>query len=117
MAVRICRASSFDRETCIGLLAAHLVEQDLPADPAGIARSVDFALAAHSSAWLLLAELDGAAAGIMLANQIVSVETYGSPLWVRRLQSPIHANPKASEWAATMSERSVISEREALWTS
>ena len=85
MAISVRRATSSDRETCVRLLIAQLVEHELPADPAGVAAGVDLAFAPHSPAWLLLAELDGAAVGIILANQIVSVEKCGYTLWIEEL--------------------------------
>ena len=85
MAISVRRATSSDRETCVRLLTAQLVEHELPADPAGIAAGVDLAFAPHSPAWLLLAELDGTAVGIVLANQIVSVEKCGYTLWIEEL--------------------------------
>ena len=85
MAISVRRVTSSDRETCVRLLTAQLVEHELPADPAGIAAGVDLAFAPHSPAWLLLAELDGKAVGIILANQIVSVEKCGYTLWIEEL--------------------------------
>ena len=85
MSISVRTAGPADRQTCIRLLIAQLLEHELPADPAGIGGSVDFALAPHSPAWLLLAELDGAPVGIVLANQIVSVEKDGYTLWVEEL--------------------------------
>ena len=85
MAISIRRATSSDREACIGLLTAQLIEQNLPADRAGVVVAVDLALAPPSPGWLLLADLDGVAVGVMLANQIVSAEKYGSSLWVEEL--------------------------------
>jgi hypothetical protein len=55
MSIVVRRARPADRETCIRLLTAQLVEHDLPADPAGIGDGVDLAFAPHSPAWLLLA--------------------------------------------------------------
>ena len=78
-------ATDRDRETARALLAAQLVEHHLPADPAGVARGVDLALAPHSRAWLWLAEREGRAVGIFLANQIVSVERGGFTLWIEEL--------------------------------
>ena len=77
MAISIRLATSSEREICVRLLTAQLVEHNLPVDPIGIAYSGDLAVAPHSAAWLLLAELDGASVGIMLANQIVSVASSG----------------------------------------
>ena len=85
MSISVRVAGPADRETCIRLLTAQLVEHDLPADPAGIAGGMDLAFAPHSPAWVLLAELDGVPVGIVLANQIVSVEKYGYTLWVEEL--------------------------------
>jgi GNAT superfamily N-acetyltransferase len=85
MSISVRAASLADRETCIRLLIAQLLEHDLPADQAGVGAAVDLAFAQHSPAWLLLAELDGVAVGIILANQIVSVEKCGYTLWVEEL--------------------------------
>ena len=85
MAITVRAAGPADREACVGLLTAQLVEHHLPADPAGIAAGVDLALAPHSPAWLLLAEREGVPVGIVLANQIVSVEQCGYTLWVEEL--------------------------------
>ena len=85
MSTTVRAALPADRETCIRLLTAQLVEHALPADPAGIARGVDLALAPHSAAWLLLGERAGAPIGIVLANQVVSVEKGGHTLWVEEL--------------------------------
>ncbi len=85
MAISVRAANWGDREDCVRLLAAQLVEHNLPADPAGIGNGVDLALAPHSPAWLLLAELDNVPVGILLANQIVSVEKCGYTLWVEEL--------------------------------
>jgi len=57
----------------------------LPANPDGISRGIDRALAPHSPAWLWLAERDGRAVAVFLANQIVSVERGGFTLWVEEL--------------------------------
>ena len=46
---------------------------------------MELAFTPHSLIWLLLAELDGVAVGILLANQIVSVEKGGYTLWVEEL--------------------------------
>lgn len=85
MSTSVRPARAADRETCIRLLTAQLIEHALPADPAGIAAGVDLALTPYSPAWLLLAVVDGAPVGIMLANQIVSVEKCGYTLWIEEL--------------------------------
>ena len=82
MSISVRPATPADRETCVRLLVARLVEHDLPADSVGIGSGVDLAFIPHSPAWLLLAEVDGVAVGVVLANQIVSVEKYGYTLWV-----------------------------------
>jgi GNAT superfamily N-acetyltransferase len=82
MSISVRPATPADRETCIRLLIAQLFEHDLSADPVGIDSGVDLPFIPHSPAWLLLAEVDGVAAGVVLANQIVSVEKYGYTLWV-----------------------------------
>jgi GNAT superfamily N-acetyltransferase len=78
-------AGAADRETAHRLLTAQLVEHHLPADPDGISRGIDHALASHSPAWLWLAEREGRAVAVFLANQIVSVERGGLALWVEEL--------------------------------
>jgi GNAT superfamily N-acetyltransferase len=78
-------AGAADRETAHRLLTAQLVEHHLPADPDGISRGIDHALAPHSPAWLWLAEREGRAVAVFLANQIVSVERGGLALWVEEL--------------------------------
>ncbi len=67
-------AGAADRDTAHRLLTAQLIEHRLPADPEGISRGIDHALAKDSPAWLWLAERDGRAVAVFLANQIVSVE-------------------------------------------
>ena len=76
-------AGAADRETAHRLLTAQLVEHRLPANPEGISRGIDYALA--TPAWLWLAERDGRAVAVFLANQIVSVERGGLALWVEEL--------------------------------
>jgi hypothetical protein len=94
MSISVRTASPADREVCIRLLIAQLLEHDLSADPAGIGGAVDLAFTLHSPAWLLLAELDGVAVGIILANQIVSVEKCGYTLVGRgALRCPRGAPP------------------------
>jgi GNAT superfamily N-acetyltransferase len=78
-------AGASDREAAHRLLTAQLVEHHLPADPDGISRGIDHALAPGSPAWLWLAEREGRAVGVFLANQIVSVERGGFALWVEEL--------------------------------
>jgi len=82
MSISVRPATPADRETCVRLLVARLVEHDLPADSVGIGSGVDLAFIPHSPAWLLLAEVDGVAVGVVLANEVVSVEKYGYTLWV-----------------------------------
>jgi GNAT superfamily N-acetyltransferase len=77
-------ARQVDYEHAVRLLTAQLLEHRLPADPDGVARGVECALAL-SSAWLWLAERDGQPAAICLANEIVSVEHGGLGLWVEEL--------------------------------
>jgi GNAT superfamily N-acetyltransferase len=81
----IRRASEADRETVHRLLTAQLVEHRLPADPEGISRGIDAAFAKGSPAWLWLAERDGRAVAVFLANRIVSAEKGGHALWVEEL--------------------------------
>jgi GNAT superfamily N-acetyltransferase len=83
--VNIRPAAAADREIAHRLLTAQLLEHRLPADAEGIARGLDLALAPHSPAWLWLAERQGQAVAIFLANEIVSVERGGRVLWVEEL--------------------------------
>jgi len=62
-----------------------MVEHRLPAEPERIERGLDAAFRPGSSAWLFLAERDGQAVGVFLANQIVSVEKGGETLWIEEL--------------------------------
>jgi len=78
-------AGAADRDTAHRLLTAQLIEHRLPADPEGISRGIDHALAKDSPAWLWLAERDGRAVAVFLANQIVSVEKGGETLWMEEL--------------------------------
>jgi ribosomal protein S18 acetylase RimI-like enzyme len=78
-------ATPADRGAAIRLLTAQLVEHALPADPDGVARGVELALAHGSSAWMVLALVHGLPAGILLANPIVSVEHGGAALWIEEL--------------------------------
>lgn len=79
------RAGSADRDVLRQLLTAQLVEHDLPAEAERIERGLDVALAEHSPAWLLLAEREGVAAGVCLANRGASVEKGGATLWIEEL--------------------------------
>jgi GNAT superfamily N-acetyltransferase len=83
LAIRPCGEG--DRGVAAQLLSAQLVEHHLPADPEGIRRGIEGALAPHSPAWLWLAERDGTAVAVFLANEIVSVERGGTVLWVEEL--------------------------------
>src|SRR5256885_16790965 len=74
-----------DRDAAHRLLTAQLIEHHLPADSHRAARGLDLALAPHSPAWLWLAERQGQAVAIFLANEIVSVERGGRVLWVEEL--------------------------------
>jgi GNAT superfamily N-acetyltransferase len=78
-------ADEADRDTVHRLLTAQLVEHRLPAAAQGISRGIDLALAADSRAWLWLAEREGRAVAILLANEIVSVERGGLVLWIEEL--------------------------------
>ena len=57
VAISVRLAKRGDRETCVRLLTALLVEHSLPVDPAGIRNGVEL-FTPHSPAWLLLAGLD-----------------------------------------------------------
>jgi GNAT superfamily N-acetyltransferase len=74
-----------NREVLARLLAAQLAEHDLPAEPERIARGLDVALAEGSPTWLLLAELDGKVAGVLLGNRGASVEKGGANFWIEEL--------------------------------
>ena len=74
-----------DRQLAARLLTAQLEEHRLPVDEAGIGRGISLALAPGSAAWLRVAERDGKAVGIFLANLVVSVERGGFTLWVEEL--------------------------------
>jgi GNAT superfamily N-acetyltransferase len=85
MTLRIRPAGPSDREVVHGLLTAQMVEHRLPAEPERIDRGLDAAFRPGSPAWLFLAERDGQAVGVFLANQIVSVEKGGETLWIEEL--------------------------------
>jgi GNAT superfamily N-acetyltransferase len=85
MTLRIRPASPSDRDVVHGLLTAQMVEHRLPAEPQRIDRGLDAAFRPGSPAWLFLAERDGQAVGVFLANQIVSVERGGETLWIEEL--------------------------------
>ena len=85
MTLRIRPASPSDRDVVHGLLTAQMVEHRLPAEPERIDRGLDAAFRPGSPAWLFLAEPDGRAVGVFLANQIVSVEKGGETLWIEEL--------------------------------
>ena len=85
MSLRIRRAKSGDRTIVHALLTAQLIEHDLPAGPDRIDRGLDAAFRPGSPAWLLLAERDSKPVGVLLANQIVSVEKGGETLWIEEL--------------------------------
>src|SRR5438552_7346224 len=85
MSLRIRRAKSGDRTIVHALLTAQLIEHDLPADPDRIDRGLDAAFRPDTPAWLLIAERDGKPVGVLLANQIVSVEKGGETLWIEEL--------------------------------
>src|SRR2546423_15411423 len=70
-------ATEADRDSAHRLLTAQLVEHRLPADPDGVARGIDLALAPHSPAWLWLRQREGRTVAIFLAHQVVSVERGG----------------------------------------
>jgi ribosomal protein S18 acetylase RimI-like enzyme len=85
MPIQIRRALPVDRAALHALLTAQMVEHQLPADAERIDRGLDAAFRPGSPAWLMLAERDGAAVGVFLANQIVSVEKGGETLWIEEL--------------------------------
>src|SRR2546429_6479193 len=78
-------ATEADRDSAHRLLTAQLVEHRLPADPDGVARGIDLALAPHSPAWLWLGQREGRTVAIFLANEVVSVERGVVVLWLREL--------------------------------
>ena len=85
MTLRIRRAEPADRTTVHALLTAQMIEHGLRAEPVRIDRGLDAAFRLGSRAWLLLAERDGKPVGVLLANQIVSVEKGGETLWIEEL--------------------------------
>jgi ribosomal protein S18 acetylase RimI-like enzyme len=85
MSIRIRAAVPVDRPVLHQLLAAQLIEHQLPAEHGGIARGLDAAFRPGSPAWLFLAERDGEAVAVFVANQIVSVEKGGETLWIEEL--------------------------------
>ena len=85
MTLRIRPAGPSDRDVVHGLLTAQMVEHRLPAEPERIDGGLDAAFRPGSPAWLFLAERDGQAIGVFLANQIVSVERGGETLWIEEL--------------------------------
>jgi GNAT superfamily N-acetyltransferase len=85
MTLRIRPAGPSDRDVVHGLLTAQMVEHRLPAEPERIERGLDAAFRPGPPAWLFLAERDGQAVGVFLANQIVSVEKGGETLWIEEL--------------------------------
>src|SRR5437870_2557207 len=84
MSILIRGAVDSDRENAARLLMAQLAEHHLPADPRGVGRGIELAMESEA-AWLLLAFLGEEAAGVFLANEIVSVEQAGIVLWVEEL--------------------------------
>jgi GNAT superfamily N-acetyltransferase len=84
MDLKIRRVADSDRQNAARLLMAQLVEQHLPADPAGVKRGIELAMKSDA-VWLLLAFLGEEAVGVFLANEIVSVEQAGIVLWVEEL--------------------------------
>ena len=85
MTLRVRSAQPADRAIVHALLTAQLIEHHLPADPQRMDRGLDAALRPGSPAWLRLAERDGEPVGVLLANQIVSVEKGGETLWIEEL--------------------------------
>jgi ribosomal protein S18 acetylase RimI-like enzyme len=85
MSMVVRRATAADRETVAQLLTAQLVEHALPAERARIDAGLDAAFAPHSPSWLVLAERDGAAVGVLLGNVGASVEKGGRGLWIEEL--------------------------------
>ena len=85
MSLRVRSAEPADRVIVHALLTAQMIEHQLPAEPARIDRGLDAAFRAGTPAWLLIAERDGKPVGVLLANQIVSVEKGGETLWIEEL--------------------------------
>jgi ribosomal protein S18 acetylase RimI-like enzyme len=85
MTFHVRRAGAADHAVLARLMTAQLVEHDLPADAARVNRGLDVALAPDSPAWLFLAEDQGAALGVMLAQRCASVEKGGLGLWIEEL--------------------------------
>jgi len=78
-------AGEADRACVHRLLTAQLLEHRLPADPEGVTRGIDCALAPGSPSWLWLAERGSRAVAVFLANEIASVEKGGLTLWIEEL--------------------------------
>jgi ribosomal protein S18 acetylase RimI-like enzyme len=78
-------ATQSDRDTLQALLTAQLVEHRLPADADDVARGIACALGPGSTAWLWLAARGGRAVGVLLANELASVEHGGLALWIEEL--------------------------------
>lgn len=85
MSLVVRRARAADREAVAALLTAQLVEHALPAERARIDAGLDAALAPHAPSWLVVAERDGAAVGVLLGNVGASVEKGGRALWIEEL--------------------------------
>lgn len=85
MSLRIRQAGRADRDVVHALLTAQMLEHHLPAEPDRIGRGLDAAFRSGSAAWLLLAEREDQAVGVLLANQLVSVEKGGETLWIEEL--------------------------------
>jgi GNAT superfamily N-acetyltransferase len=85
MSLRIRPAGRADRDVVHALLTAQMLEHHLPAEPDRIGRGLDAAFRSGSAAWLILAERDGQAVGVLLASQIVSAEKGGETLWIEEL--------------------------------
>ena len=78
-------ATKSDIDAAGKLLAAQLEEHSLPAEPRQMARGLEAVFAAGKAATLLLAEKDGRAVGVCLANRIASVEYGGVVLFIEEL--------------------------------
>jgi ribosomal protein S18 acetylase RimI-like enzyme len=85
MTLRIRAATTADRDVVHQLLTAQMIEHRLPSEPERIARGLEAAFKPGSPAWMFLAEREGRAVGVFLANRIVSVEKGGETLWIEEL--------------------------------
>jgi ribosomal protein S18 acetylase RimI-like enzyme len=80
-----------DRDAAQHLLIAQLLEHRLPAEAERVARGLAAAFAPGSPAWLWMAERRDRTVGVLLANELASVEHGGLSLWIEELYVPPEA--------------------------